>query len=222
MENKKYKIIYADPPWNYECKHYQDSGRRMKHINEQYNTMSIKEMKELPIKNILDKDCALFLWVTDSHLKFGIEVLESWGFKYKTIAFVWIKKYESGSYVYNFAPWTLKSNEICLLGIKGKMGKYKMANNIKSLVEEVRRKHSQKPEEVRSRIEKLFGNIPRIELFARERTEGWDAWGNEVDSDVKLIAKSKTQGATPSFNMGDKVSATPTPKSKSQRREWKW
>ncbi len=74
----------------------------------------------------------------------------------------------------------MKSSEICLLGIKGKMTKYKQVNNIESLVIAERTKHSKKPKEIRNRIELLFGNLPRIELFAREKTEGWDVWGNEV------------------------------------------
>ena len=118
-----------------------------------------------------------------------MELLKSWGFKYKTIGFVWLKKYHTGTRVFNLAPWTLKSTEICLLGIKGKMSKYKKCNNVKQLVEATRTKHSKKPNEVRRRIVKLFGHITRIELFARppkdllledESYKGWDVWGNEV------------------------------------------
>lgn len=188
---KKYNVIMADPPWSYECKHYQDGGREMKHINEQYETMTIGDIKSLPIQEISEKDCACFLWVTDSHLKFGIEVLESWGFNYKTIAFVWLKKTTKGNNFVNFAPWTLKSTEICLLGIKGKMGKNKSCNNIRQLIEAVRTKHSKKPNEARKRIELLFGDIPRIELFARQKTKGWDVWGNEVECDCSLNLKPK-------------------------------
>lgn len=183
---KKYNIIYADPPWKYGSKHYQSDGRDFVSLKKHYDSMTNDEIKNLKIKNICDKDCACFLWVTDSHLKEGIEVLESWGFKYKTIAFVWIKKYATGKFCYNFAPYTLKSSEICLLGIKGSVGKFKKANNIKQLVIEERTKHSKKPDEVRLRIEKLFGNISRVELFAREKNEGWDSWGNEIKNDIEL------------------------------------
>jgi len=184
---KNYNVILADPPWQFGSKAYQDSNRDMLKLEKtQYDTMSIKDIKALPVKNISKDDCALFMWTTDAHLKEAIEVMESWGFKYKTIAFVWIKKYESGSLVYNFAPWTLKSHEICLFGIKGKMGQHKTANNIKGLVEAIRTGHSQKPDEVMKRIEGLFGNSPKIELFARRKREGWDSWGNEVECDIEL------------------------------------
>lgn len=184
---KKYNVILADPPWKFGSKAYQDSDRDMLKLEKtQYNTMNIDEIKTLPISNISEDDCALFLWTTDAHLKEAIEVMESWGFKYKTIAFVWIKKYESGSLVYNFAPWTLKSHEICLFGTKGKMGQHKTTNNIKGLVEAIRTGHSKKPDEVMRRIERLFDKCPKIELFARRKKEGWDSWGDEVECDVEL------------------------------------
>jgi len=192
---KKYQIIYADPPWSYSSKElygdkingYKDGQRkRFADIERKYPTMKIQDIKELPVKNIIDKDCACFMWVTDSHLKQGIEVMESWGFKYKTIAFVWFKEYKSGTQVINFAPWTLKSTEICLFGTKGAMSKYKKSNKIRQFVKAPRTEHSKKPEEVRNRIVDLFGDINKIELFARNKSEGWDVWGNEVKSDISL------------------------------------
>ena len=178
LSNKKYNIIYADPPWSFGSKAYQDNNREFDKLENHYGTMTIQDIKNLKIPTF--NDCVCFMWTTDAHLKEALEVMESWGFKYKTIAFIWVKKYESGSLVYNFAPWTLKSCEICILGIKGIMGKYKKANNVKQLVEAIRTKHSKKPNEVRKRIVDLFGDIPRIELFAREKAEGWDSWGLEV------------------------------------------
>jgi len=192
---KKYQIIYADPPWKYNSKelygdkingHKNGTRKRFANLERMYNTMTIEDIKALPIKKISDDNCCCFMWVTDSHLKQGIEALESWGFKYKTIAFVWLKKYSTGTNVLNFAPWTLKSTEICLLGVKGKMSKYKTANNVQQFVVAERKKHSQKPEEVRKRIEVLFGGCKKIELFAREKIEGWDCWGNEVESDIEF------------------------------------
>lgn len=186
--NKKYKIIYADPPWQYSSKElygdkicgYKNGHRkRFADLKRIYNIMSLEEIKSLNIKTIIDKDCALFLWVTDSHLKEGLSIIDYWGFKYKTIAFVWLKKYKTGTTVFNFAPWTLKSTEICLLGTRGKMSQYKKSNNVKQLVIAERTKHSKKPNEVRNRIIELFGDLPKIELFARYRAEGWDTWGNE-------------------------------------------
>jgi N6-adenosine-specific RNA methylase IME4 len=182
LPNKKYNIIYADPPWHYGSKSAinNSSGKTIKPLNAHYNTMTLNQLKELPIKKITKEDTACFMWVTDSHIDEALEILKSWGFKYKTIAFNWVKTTSKGNYCKNVAPWTMKSSEICLLGIKGKMTKYKQVNNIESLVIAERTKHSRKPKEIRNRIELLFGNLPRIELFAREKTEGWDVWGNEV------------------------------------------
>lgn len=193
---KKYNVIYADPPWHYSSKEYQDGNRDMKNLTEQYSTMSINEIKKLPINNICEKDAICFMWVTDSHLKEGIEVLESWGFKYKTIAFNWIKKTSIGNTYVNFAPWTLKSSEICLLGIKGIMGKYKQSNNVRQLIEAERTKHSKKPHEARLRIESLFGDLPKVELFAREKVIGWDSWGDEIQNDIELTKTTHNEGYT--------------------------
>ena len=185
---KKYEIIYADPAWTYASKElYADKNKagkrenRFRKLERMYDTMSLSEIKKLPVKNMTEKNAACFLWVTDSHLKQGIEVLESWGFKYKTVAFNWKKKTNKGNTFVNFAPWTLKSSEICLLGIKGTMGKLKTDNTVRQLIEAERTKHSKKPKEARERIEQLFADVNRIELFARENHVGWDAWGNEVE-----------------------------------------
>jgi len=182
LPNKKYNIIYADPPWHYGSKSAVNNttGRDIKPLSEHYKTMSLKEIKALSISNIAKDDSVCFMWVTDSHLNEALEIFKAWGFKYKTIAFNWVKTTSKGNYCKNVAPWTMKSSEICLLGTKGTMSKYKKANNIESLVIAERTKHSKKPKEVRKRIELLFGDLPRIELFAREQTEGWDVWGNEV------------------------------------------
>lgn len=185
---KKYEIIYADPAWKYGSKElYGDKNKegkrdnRFRKLERMYDTMSLADIKQLPVKNMICKNAACFLWVTDSHLKEGIEVLESWGFKYKTIAFNWIKKTNKGNTYVNFAPWTLKSSEICLLGMRGTMGKLKTDNTVRQLIEAERTKHSKKPKEARERIEQLFADANRIELFARENHVGWDAWGNEVE-----------------------------------------
>ena len=191
---KKYQVIYADPAWQYGSKElYGDKTKgsekrenRFRTIERIYITMTIPQIKELKVTEITDKNCACFMWVTDSHLKEGIEVMEAWGFKYKTIAFVWLKKTSKGKTVLNFAPHTLKSTEICLLGIKGSMKEFKKSNNIRQLIEAERTEHSKKPNEARLRIKELYPNAEMIELFAREKHEGWDCWGNEVESSVAL------------------------------------
>lgn len=178
--NKLYKVIYADPPWKYSSRKYQDNGRIFLKLEKQYNTMKIQDIMKLPVNQISDEDCACFLWVTDSHLNEGMQVLSAWGFRYVTIAFVWVKKTSQGNTCVNYAPWTLKSTEICILGIKGSMTKYKVNNKVRALVESPRTIHSKKPNEVRNRIADLFGDVPKIELFAREKVNGWDCWGNQA------------------------------------------
>jgi site-specific DNA-methyltransferase (adenine-specific) len=186
MTEKRYNIIYADPPWDYSSRQFQDGGRAFKSLSEVYRTLTPKGLCAMGVRKLLHENCALFLWVTDSHLPVGLQVMEAWGFEYRTVAFVWVKKYKSGATCFNYAPWTMKSTELCLLGVRGKLPREK--KNVRGLIEAVRTVHSKKPDEVRGRIVELLGDIPRLELFARERAEGWDAWGNEIESDVRLCA----------------------------------
>lgn len=176
---KKYDIIYADPPWSYN-----DKGGH----NFSYETQSKQWISQLPVKEIANKDCCLFLWVTSPLLDEGIEVLEDWGFKYKTVAFVWSKYTNKGNLVSNLGRWTMGNVELCILGIKGKPNSWRIDKSIKQLVQAERTIHSRKPNEVRERIVKLLGDRSKIELFAREKVEKWDAWGNEVECDIDLMA----------------------------------
>lgn len=187
--NKKYQIIYADPPWSFNRGVFQDDERDDRLIEEQYRTMDKESLRMLPVRDLADENAALFLWVTDSHLKEGVELIERWGFTYRTIAFIWEKITKHGKTCATVGAWTMKNCEVCLLGIKGNMLQYKEINNLYQLVRAIRTSHSKKPDQVRRNIEQLFGDLPRIELFARERSYGWDAWGNEVDSDVKVGVK---------------------------------
>ncbi len=139
-----------------------------------------KEIKALSIKNISMNDSALFMWTTDAHLKYALEVIEAWGFKYKTVAFVWRKISNKGNQLSTLGAWTMKNCELCLLATSGKMLQYKKSNSVKQLIEAERNKHSAKPIEAVLRIEALFGKCKRLELFARAQRSGWDSWGNEV------------------------------------------
>jgi N6-adenosine-specific RNA methylase IME4 len=190
MENimKKYKIIYADPPWHYGSKSAVNNsvGNAIKPLSEHYPTMKLKDLVNMKVDSMLDDDAACFMWVTDSHLDEAIQILKAWGFTYKTIAFNWIKTTVKGNYCKNVAPWTIKSSEVCLLGTRGKMTKYKKVNNIESLVIAPRTKHSKKPDEVRKRIELLFGDLPRLEMFARNSSEGWDVFGDEAPNSIAI------------------------------------
>ena len=176
---KKYQIILADPPWNYS-----DQGCQGTMANH-YKGMKIKDICDLPIKNISDKNCILFLWTTYPMLKEALQVIEKWGFTYKSIAFQWLKLNKKNKKpFYGLGRWTRGNTEPCLLATKGKPKR--MSAGVFQLIQQPRTKHSEKPQEARDKIIQLMGDIPRIELFAREKTEGWDVWGDEVESDIKL------------------------------------
>jgi len=178
---EKYSIIYADPAWQYKSKECLAKKSILNgKINTHYQTMDLLSLKELPIKNICEDNCLLFLWVVSPMLDDCIDVLKSWGFKYSTIGFVWYKqKTNPGSY-------TMSECEICLIGKKGKIPFPRGERNIRQFLSEQKTKHSSKPKEIRDRITKMFPSSSKVELFAREKVEGWDVWGNEVESDIKL------------------------------------
>lgn len=178
---KKYKIIYADPAWSYKDKAL--AGNRG--AGCKYNVMSINDISKLPVGGVADKDCVLFMWVTMPKLNECFQVIEAWGFEYKTVAFTWVKRNKkSPSWFWGMGRWTRANAELCLIATKGKPKRISAA--IHSIVDTPIQRHSQKPNEVRERIVKLMGDIPRIELFAREKTKGWDVWGNEVESNINL------------------------------------
>ena len=147
-----------------------------------YETMKTKDICDLPVKSIADDNCALFLWVTPPQLGQGLQVMKAWGFKYKTVGFTWIKTYKNGEPFFGLGYWTRSNSELCLIGTKGNIKR--VDNTVPQVVISEIEKHSKKPDEVRNRIVKLMGDIPRVELFAREKYDGWDSWGNEVVSDI--------------------------------------
>ena len=149
--------------------------------------MDLKNICALPIELITDENCALFLWVTAPRLFEADRVIQSWSFQYKTIAFNWVKKNKNkNDYFLGCGSYTRSNSELCLLAVKGKMYNLKKSSSVRQICDAKIEKHSKKPNEIRDRIVELFGDLPRIELFAREKTPGWDVWGNEVESDIKL------------------------------------
>lgn len=184
---KKYQIIYADPPWHFPSNYGKVSKSGLSGFGAElrYELMTDEELLILPVENLTSNNSALFLWVVNSRLDFGIEVLKRWGFSYKTIVFNWVKTAkESGIPNCRLGYWTLGGSELCLLGVRGSMKPAQ--HNIRQVVLHHRIGHSVKPAVFRDNIVKLFGDLPRIELFAREKTAGWDVWGNEVESDIEL------------------------------------
>lgn len=167
----KYGAILIDPPWSfktYSGKHTTPHRCAVDH----YNTMSMADLKNMDIAAYAAKDCALFMWIVGSHVDAGIDLAKSWGFQYKTDIFVWNKGKIGMGY------WSRKQTETCYLFTKGKPKR--LCKGVRQLITAPRREHSRKPDEIYERIEALvFG--PYLEIFARQRRHGWDAWGNEVD-----------------------------------------
>lgn len=181
----KYQIIYADPPWDYgNTKNH--NGKFWGIADRHYSVMKLKDIKSLSIESISADNCYLFLWVTSPFLEKGFEVIKSWGFKYATVGFVWIKMKNDMSEVRKdgLGKYTISNAEYCLIARNGKY--WRESKNIQQIIQSPKLKHSVKPKETKDRIVKLVGDLPRIELFAREKTEGWDVWGNEVKSDIDL------------------------------------
>jgi site-specific DNA-methyltransferase (adenine-specific) len=181
MDNKKYNIIYADPPWKYDNAKNNDPA--MGGIT--YKTMTVAEICSLPIEKIADKNCVLFLWATMPKLQEAFEVIRAWGFNYRTCAFTWVKQNPKGCGIYSgLGHWTNGNAELCLFAKRGTLRR--QSKSVKQIILAPRSRHSEKPSEARTRIVELMGNLPRIELFARQTCDGWDNWGNEIETKIRL------------------------------------
>ena len=193
LPNKKYQVIYADPPWDYGGKMQYDKTtikeenvgfKRKIFISSaefKYPTVKLKQLKELNVRSIADDDCILFMWTTGPQMANAIELGQAWGFEYKTVAFVWDKD------IHNPGRYTLSQTEFVLAFKKGKFPQPRGARNIRQLVHVHRGAHSVKPVEVIDGITKMFPTQSKIELFARNNYVGWDNWGLEIpDSKIEI------------------------------------
>jgi len=185
LPDKKFSIIYADPPWDYGGK-WQYSRPIVKNDRTavitssaqwKYPTMTLQALKQIPIHQISKDNCLLFLWATSPMLERSIDLGTSWGFRYSTVAFVWDKQ------IHNPGRYTLSQCELCLVFKKGKIPSPRGAKNIKQYISVKRGQHSEKPIEVRERITKMFPSLAKIELFARSdllEDTNWFFWGNDI------------------------------------------
>ena len=194
LPNKKYQVIYTDPPWDYGGKmQYDKTTIKGENIGFEkkiflssagfkYPTLKLKQLKTLDVKSIADDDCILFMWTTGPQLANSVELGEAWGFEYKTVAFVWDKM------IHNPGRYTLSQTEFVLVFKKGKIPQPRGARNVRQMVAVPRGKHSEKPIEVIKGITKMFPQQDKIELFARNNFVGWDNWGLEVpDSKIEIF-----------------------------------
>ena len=173
MPKVKYSIIYADPPWQYA-----DSG--CSGSVTEFDCMSDADLLRLPVDALATKNCCLFLWATYPHLGKALKIIEMWGFTYKSIAFQWIKtNRKSGGYFYGLGRWTRGNTEPCLFAVRGKPKR--VSASVHQIIEYPMTRHSAKPSIARDKIVELVGDLRRIELFARDKAEGWDSTGLEVD-----------------------------------------
>ena len=179
----RFDIIYIDPPWDYRVWSKKTGSGRC--AIKYYPTMNINDIYSVSLGDIASKNCCLFLWATFPQLPEALQCIKRWGFTYKTDAFVWIKINKDGSPFMGLGYWTRKNVEVCYLATKG--NPKRVNKGIPEVIISPRLRHSAKPPEVRDRIVSLMGDLPRIELFARETCPGWISIGNEITgNDIRV------------------------------------
>lgn len=190
---KKYSIIYCDPPWSYF-----NGGVPQGGVNAQYPTMKLVDIKRLRVNDISADTSVLFLWATFPQLQEALEVMKSWDFQYKTLGFSWLKTNKDGTPFFGIGYYAKSNQEVCLMGVKGKAHSLVKSNKVSSVILHLKTKHSKKPAIVREKIVELFGDLPRIELFARSSSKienGWVNVGYDVDGcDIKDSIKKIIDG----------------------------
>ena len=170
--NRKYPVILADPPWKFEVYDPETAERTP---DTHYPTLSIDEICALPVADLATADAALFLWCTSPHLPDALDVIEAWGFTYRS-QIVWVKT----GCPPGLGRWVRNQHEILLIAARGDMRAPLESNRPPSVIHAPRREHSRKPDEAHEVIERMYPDLPKIELFARHARPGWDAWGNEA------------------------------------------
>jgi len=195
LPDQKFDIIYCDPPWDYNGKlQYDKSSKSAENIDFnrnifissaefKYPTLKLDQLKQIRVPDICNEDCLLFMWTTSPHLAQSLELGAAWGFEYRTVAFVWDKM------VHNPGKYTLSNCELCLVFKHGRIPLPRGARNVQQLIRAPRGRHSEKPDEVREAIVKMWPTQSRIELFARKRSKGWTVWGLEAEAttDFRLV-----------------------------------
>ena len=189
----EYDVILVDPPWSYYSWDAK-TGPQGRTAAKHYNTMSVEEICALPVGGLAADNCALFLWAVWPDIFRAQEVIEAWGFTYRTIAWVWAKLNPTGmGFHIGLGYYTRANTEPCLLAVRGSMPP--AVKDVRALLVTPVREHSRKPDDQYPRIERLYPQARKLELFARRPRPGWDSWGNEVDSDnaVASIMSNNTK-----------------------------
>jgi len=170
-----YGAIVADPTWDFQT--WSARGRGRSSERHYRSTLTLDQIKALPVAEVAARDCVLFLWATWPCLFAALDVIGAWGFKYKTAGYVFVKLTKKGTAFSGCGYWTRANSEPCLLATRGKP--QRLHRDVPQVIIEPRREHSRKPDCVHERIERLVAG-PYLELFARKRRLGWDCWGDEV------------------------------------------
>ncbi len=180
---KKYQVIYVDPPW--QTKSFKEKKDGMVSRELPYQQMTDSDIMGLNVNGMAADDAMLFMWCIDSRIPIAAEIMKRWGFTYKCVGFVWAKKAKTtDGFNGGFSSYTKRDCEFCLIGTRGKYLNPK--RGINQILLEPKTAHSQKPSTIRQRIVDLCGDRDRVELFARQQCDGWDAWGNEVECTAEL------------------------------------
>jgi N6-adenosine-specific RNA methylase IME4 len=178
-KEKMFSIFYVDPPWDYKGQTQHHGSPKASSASKHYNCLKFSDLAAMDIDYIADDDALMFLWTSSPHLNQAIKLLESWGFKYTTVGFVWDKKRSNPGY------YTMSQCELCIIGKKGKIPQPRGARNIKQFFSEKRTTHSTKPAEIRKRIELMFPQHSKVELFARNHVNGWTCIGDTLGMKVE-------------------------------------
>lgn len=183
----RFEIVYADPPWSYRDNNCNGAAE------QHYSTMSVDDICKMPVPKLTAPNAVLFLWATYPLIQDAFRVIDAWGFTYKSIAFQWVKTYKpkpdgSSQPFFGLGRWTRGNTEPCLLATRGRPKRVDNAVSQLILGEELIvspvTRHSAKPPEARDRIVKLMGDVSRLEMFARDHTPGWHAFGNQLPPEV--------------------------------------
>ena len=182
-DGKKYRTIYADPPWQFTNRTGKMAPEH-KRLNR-YSTMKLEDIKQLPVNEVADTKCHLYLWVPNALLPQGLEVMKAWGFEYKT-NLVWEKVRKDGFPDGRGVGFYFRNTtELLLFGITGGNNRTEQAGRSQvNLIRSIKREHSRKPDEFVTLIENCSTG-PYLELFARGDRAGWDMWGNQANDDYE-------------------------------------
>ena len=190
MKQKKYNIIYADPPWTFRVYSPKGNGRS---AAIHYPTMNLEAIKDLPVEQLADRDCTLFLWVTFPNLRESFEVIRSWDLLLKPLLLYGLNR--TGNRKVCFGVWDTGLVQMRRFAFsQRKASPKRQSAGVHQVIISHVEEHSKKPAEARERIVKLMGDLPRIELFARQQSPGWDVWGNEVNCTLDMGKLQENRG----------------------------